>query len=102
QHYSPYKVVEDFPPLSSLAPGRVELGVGKAAGGFHLSREALRYGGAGTDMDFSGRSTTRHHFIHDTLPEDNELYGAEVLPKPEVRGRVIQLGASSDRAKIAG
>lgn len=102
QHYSPYKVVEDFQLLSSLAPKRVELGVGKAAGGFHLSTEALRYGGAGTDIDFSERFTTLHHFIHDTLPEDHELYGAKVLPKPEEKVPVFLLGASSDSAKLAG
>ena len=30
QHYSPYKVAENFNLLASLAPGRVDLGVGKA------------------------------------------------------------------------
>lgn len=29
QHYSPYKVAENFNLLASLAPGRVDLGVGK-------------------------------------------------------------------------
>lgn len=30
QHYSPYKVAENFNVLASLAPGRVDLGVGRA------------------------------------------------------------------------
>lgn len=34
QHYSPYKVAEQFRVLSALAPGRVALGVGKAPGDF--------------------------------------------------------------------
>lgn len=46
QHYSPYKVAENFKVLSALAPERVELGVGKAPGGFSLSTNALQYGGA--------------------------------------------------------
>jgi alkanesulfonate monooxygenase SsuD/methylene tetrahydromethanopterin reductase-like flavin-dependent oxidoreductase (luciferase family) len=29
QHYSPYKVAENFNVLAALAPGRVDLGVGK-------------------------------------------------------------------------
>ena len=33
QHYSPYKVAETFKVLAALARGRVDLGVGKAAGG---------------------------------------------------------------------
>lgn len=30
QHYSPYKVAENFNLLAALAPGRIDLGVGKA------------------------------------------------------------------------
>ena len=33
QHYSPYKVAENFNLLAALAPGRIDLGVGKAPGG---------------------------------------------------------------------
>ena len=42
QHYSPYKVAENFNMLASLAPGRVDLGVGKAPGGLPLSTRALQ------------------------------------------------------------
>ncbi|TBG72995.1 MsnO8 family LLM class oxidoreductase, partial [Rhizobium leguminosarum] len=42
QHYSAYKVAETFNLLASLAPGRVDLGVGKAPGGFPLSTRALQ------------------------------------------------------------
>lgn len=41
QHYSPYKVAENFHLLASLAPGRVDLCVGKAPGGLPLSTRAL-------------------------------------------------------------
>lgn len=41
-HYSPYKVAEAFNLLASLAPGRVDLGIGKAPGGLPLSTKALR------------------------------------------------------------
>ncbi|KAF1023370.1 MAG: Alkanal monooxygenase beta chain [Paracidovorax wautersii] len=42
QHYSPYKVAENFNLLAALAPGRVDLGVGKAPGGLPLSTRALQ------------------------------------------------------------
>lgn len=42
QHYSAYKVAENFNLLASLAPGRVDLGVGKAPGGLPLSTRALQ------------------------------------------------------------
>ena len=101
QHYSPYKVTEDFQLLSLLSPGRVELGIGKAPGGLSLSTQALSYGGAGSDIDFDERFRALHHFIHDTLPEDHELYGAKPLPKPEEEVPVFLLGASSTSAKLA-
>ncbi len=38
QHYSPYKVAENFNTLSALGGGRVDLGIGKAPGGLSGSR----------------------------------------------------------------
>lgn len=101
QHYSPYKVVENFQLLSLLTPGRVELGVGKAPGGFSLSTKALRYGAAGNDIDFEERFMTLNQFIHDALPEDHTLYGAKALPKPKEKVPVFLLGASASSARLA-
>lgn len=42
QHYSPFKVAEAFNLLSSLAPGRVDLGIGKAPGGLPKATVALQ------------------------------------------------------------
>ncbi|MCM2532368.1 MsnO8 family LLM class oxidoreductase [Neobacillus pocheonensis] len=44
QHYSPYKVAETFNVLTTLSPGRVDLGVGKAPGAFHCQRRPFRRG----------------------------------------------------------
>ena len=42
QHYSPYKVAENFNVLASLAPGRVDLGIGRGPGGMPRTTLALR------------------------------------------------------------
>lgn len=42
QHYSPYKVAENFNVLASLAPGRVDLGIGRGPGGMPRTTRALR------------------------------------------------------------
>ena len=42
QHYSPYKVAENFNVLASLAPGRVDLGIGGGPGGLPHSTKALQ------------------------------------------------------------
>lgn len=101
QHYSPYKIVEGFHQLALLTPGRVELGIGKAPGGFSLSTEALRYGGAGSEVSFEERFTILNHILHDTLPEDHDLYGAKALPVPREKIPVFLLGASPNSAKLA-
>lgn len=101
QHYSPYKVAENFHVLASLAPNRVELGVGKAPGGFSISTEALRYGGAGGTIDFDERFMTLQHLINNTLPSDHPLYGAEPLPKPKETVPTFLLGASPESAELA-
>lgn len=40
-HYSPYKVAETFALIGGLFPGRIDLGIGRAPGGSHLSSVAL-------------------------------------------------------------
>ena len=42
QHYSPYKVAENFNVLATLAPGRVDLGIGGGPGGLPKSTTALQ------------------------------------------------------------
>lgn len=101
QHYSPYKVAENFHVLASLAPNRVELGIGKAPGGFSISTEALRYGGPGDEISFDERFTTLQHLIHDTLPSDHLLHGAQPLPKPKETVPTFLLGASPESAEFA-
>ena len=44
QHYSPYKVAENFNILAALGPGRVDLGIGRAPGGLPRSTQALQEG----------------------------------------------------------
>lgn len=44
QHYSPYKVAENFNVLASLAPRRIDIGIGKAPCGLPLSTRALQRG----------------------------------------------------------
>src|SRR5271170_8367941 len=43
-HYSAFKVAETFRMLEALAPGRIDLGIGRAPGGTRLVSAALRSG----------------------------------------------------------
>jgi len=43
-HYAPLKVAEQFRVLEALAPGRIDLGLGRSPGGNDLATQALRRG----------------------------------------------------------
>lgn len=98
QHYSPYKVAETFHLLASLAPGRVDLGIGKAPGGLPLSTRALQ----------AHRDPSRTpDFVQQFLELDGHLKGAglaeglRVTPEPPVAPERFLLGASAESARLA-
>lgn len=100
-HYSPYKVAENFNVLSSLAPNRVDLGVGKAPGGLPLATKALQYGTVNSGADFNDRVKELKDYVNDTLPEDHPLYGVKATPSPKVKPPIYVLGGSPGSAKLA-
>ena len=51
-HYSPLKVAEQFRVLEALAPGRIDLGLGRSPGGNEVAAAALRRGGT-ADFDLA-------------------------------------------------
>ena len=101
QHYSPYKVAENFHVLSTLEPGRVDLGIGKAPGGLPLSTKALQYGDSNTGTDFKERLVFLQQLIHDQVPEAHEFASIQATPIPPVKPETYLLGASVDSAELA-
>ena len=101
QHYSPYKVAENFHVLSTLEPGRVDLGIGKAPGGLPLSTKALQYGERISGIDFKERLVFLQQLIHDQLPEAHEFSSIQATPIPPVKPETFLLGASEKSAELA-
>ena len=102
QHYSPYKVAENFNVLSTLAPGRVDLGVGKAPGGFPLSTKALQFGTRNDGSDFEERLALLKDIVEDSIHPNHPLAGIEALPKPPEAPAFYLLGTSAGSAEVAG
>lgn len=100
QHYSPYKVAENFNVLASLAPGRVDLGVGRAPGGLPRSTQALQQGRADTP-DLTGKIIELEKYVHNRLEEDHPLAGLKAGPVPGTPPELYVLGASVASAGIA-
>jgi len=96
-HYSAFKVAEVFRMLEALAPGRIDLGVGRAPGGTHAVSIALQ----------SGDSNLFPQQVQDVI-----AYCAGLLPDPRLRGLIAQpagetspvlwvLGSSDFGARLA-
>ena len=102
QHYSAYKVAENFNLLAALAPGRVDLGVGKAPGGLPLSTRALQgaYDPA-RKPSFEAQLQELAGFLqHDKSDKDGENSLA-AFPVPDLPPQGFLLGASIESAKLA-
>jgi luciferase family oxidoreductase group 1 len=86
-HYSPLKVAESFSLLAGLFPGRIDLGLGRAAGTDPLTAFALqRDRRQAAPDDFPEQLVELLGYLYDRLPEDHPFAGlAKTLPGlPEV------------------
>lgn len=101
QHYSPYKVAENFNLLASLAPGRIDLGVGKAPGGLPLSTRALQQGvNAQEKGSFADQLAQLDHWLSLRVNEQ-EAETVLATPVPPQRVDGFLLGASPESARLA-
>lgn len=98
QHYSPYKVAENFNLLAAIAPGRVDLGVGKAPGGLPLSTRALQLGLSQQEKgDFAAQLGQLNGWINPTSQDE----AVRATPLPQVPAAGFLLGASAESACLA-
>src|SRR3954452_18635689 len=99
-HYSPLKVAETFTILSALAPGRVDLGLGRAPGTDQLTMFALqRDRRQAAPDDFPEQLTELLGYLNDTLPSNHPFARlAPMLPGLPGRPEVWLLGSSPQSA----
>ncbi|BCG09453.1 MsnO8 family LLM class oxidoreductase [Buttiauxella agrestis] len=99
QHYSPFKVAENFNLLANLAPGRIDLGVGKAPGGLPLSTKALQRG-VQDKASFADQLAQLDNWLSlPTTQDDEETLRA--TPVPARSADRFLLGASLESATLA-
>lgn len=101
-HYSALKVAEAFCVLSALFPGRVDLGVGRAAGADPLATSALRPGPeAYGDEHFPRRVVDLLGYLDGRLEPDHPHAGVRAMPAGGDRPDVWLLGSSPHSAGLA-
>jgi luciferase family oxidoreductase group 1 len=101
QHYSPYKVAENFNVLASLAPGRVDLGIGRGPGGLPRSTTALQQGIGHTPKSLAEKLLELEQFLHNQLEANHPLYGLQASPLPPQPAEVFLLGTTTSSAALA-
>lgn len=99
QHYSPYKVAENFNVLASLAQGRVELGIGRAPGGLPRSTSALQW--TEDARSLSDKVVEVETYISGPAPDGHPLAGLMASPIPEQPADIFILGTSVASAELA-
>ncbi|GEL76729.1 LLM class flavin-dependent oxidoreductase [Tenuibacillus multivorans] len=101
-HYSPLKLAEVFKTLSSLAPGRIDFGVGRAPGGDHNSIYALSEGREPMLNNMYEKFEIALQLINDEQPDD-ALYNQTIAtPSDVVLPEAWLLGSSGNSAMQAG
>jgi luciferase family oxidoreductase group 1 len=103
-HYSPFKVAETFAMLSALAPGRIDLGLGRAPGSdqrtaFALQRDRSR---RMPHDDFPPSLAEILAYLGEGLPDDHPFAALkETLPSGGGQVEPWLLGSSTDSARWA-
>src|ERR1700681_2310968 len=97
-HYAALKVAEQFRMLDALAPGRIDLGIGRAPGGTQRVSMALE----STEIQrFPRQVLDVVGFLDRTLPDDHPYAKLVAMPSGETSPEVWLLGSSDYSAALA-
>lgn len=100
-HYAPFKVAEQFRVLDALAPGRIDLGVGRAPGSDGRTARLLNPNPRSAD-DFPRQMVELHAWVTgQPLPEGHPGHGIQALPRGETAPQLWMLGSSGYGAQLA-
>ncbi len=103
-NYSALKVAETFRVLEALYPGRIDLGIGRAAGGDPLAAGAMSHPRSPVDArQFPRQVVDLIGFLGGTLDDDHPFAGvtAQPGPAPDSLPEVWLLGSSRGSAELA-
>ena len=100
-HYSALKVAEQFRVLEAIAPGRIDLGLGRAPGSDRLTAQALNPYANAAD-DFPRQVVELQHWVAGApLPDDHPFASIAALPQGPTSPEVWILGSSNYGAQLA-
>ena len=100
-HYAALKVAEQFRVLEAIAPGRIDLGVGRAPGSDRLTAYALNPAGGDADQ-FPQQIVELQAWLADApLPERHPFAAITAHPRGPTQPEIWVLGSSDYGARLA-
>ncbi|WP_151445648.1 LLM class flavin-dependent oxidoreductase [Lacisediminimonas profundi] len=101
-HYSALKVAEQFRVLEAIAPGRIDLGIGRAPGSDRLTAYALNPSDDGMADQFPQQVRTLQHWVAgEPLPEAHPFRNITAHPTGPTSPEMWILGSSDYGAQLA-
>jgi luciferase family oxidoreductase group 1 len=100
-HYAPFKVAEQFRVLEALAPGRIDLGVGRAPGSDQRTARLLNPNARSAD-DFPQQVLELYRWVTgEAPPPGHPGHGVQALPTGSSAPQLWMLGSSGYGAQLA-
>lgn len=101
-HYAALKVAEQFRVLDALAPGRIDLGVGRAPGSDGRTAQALNAAGQTRTNDFPEQVRDLMAWVNgEPLPDNHPFASIQAQPTAKTAPDVWMLGSSDYGAQVA-
>ena len=101
-HYAPLKVAEQFRVLEALAPGRIDLGVGRAPGSDMRTARLLRQSPQQSSDDFPVQVRELQAWVSGVdLPDGHPGHGVTANPTGPTSPTLWMLGSSDYGAQLA-
>jgi luciferase family oxidoreductase group 1 len=101
-HYSALKVAEQFRALEAIAPGRIDLGLGRAPGSDGRTAFALNPNAAQAADNFPAQLRDLLGWLGEGLPENHPFRAVRASPEVPTVPEVWVLGSSDYGAQVAG
>lgn len=100
-HYSPFKVAEMFKQLDAMFPGRIDLGMGRAAAGPVIDMALRRDRNAQPVDDHPAQVSEALAWLHQAFPAGHPFAGKPMMPTVATLPESWLLGSSPGGAQLA-
>lgn len=100
-HYSPFKIAEMFKQLEAMAPGRIDLGMGRATAGPVLDLALQQNRQQPVQADHQQQVLETLAWLYEAFPEDHPFTGHPLMPSMPGNPQTWLLGSSPNGSNLA-